>query len=223
MKTVVELPDTFDKTARKRAEDFDAWFAGSKVVGKNGEPLVVYHGTDKDFDIAHFNPFTHFGSAEAADNVASVLHSMACVPRMQKHFARIYPVYLSIQNPLSVPDFGSDTPHCIRNKLEVVLPERPSIRSAYEFLCDLTAHVSMDNFSEFKDYILKNPSWKDTLIGLLKEAGYDGFEYTNKVENRGSRSFMNFYAVQVRPALGLIGVNTGHSRYLSKNKYKTIR
>lgn len=31
------------------AMDFDAWFAGSKVVDDYGNPLLVYHGTNKDF------------------------------------------------------------------------------------------------------------------------------------------------------------------------------
>ena len=32
-----------------RTENFQRWFDGSKVVDENGEPLVVYHGTDADF------------------------------------------------------------------------------------------------------------------------------------------------------------------------------
>ena len=33
-------------------EEQDSWFQGSKVVDENGEPLLVYHGTN-----AHFNQF----------------------------------------------------------------------------------------------------------------------------------------------------------------------
>ena len=29
--------------------NFHAWFDGSKVVDKNGNPLVVYHGTNSKF------------------------------------------------------------------------------------------------------------------------------------------------------------------------------
>ena len=30
--------------------NFDRWFAGSKVVNKDGNPLIMYHGTQQDFD-----------------------------------------------------------------------------------------------------------------------------------------------------------------------------
>lgn len=35
--------------ARINNEKFMSWFQGSKVVDDKGEPLLVYHGTDKDF------------------------------------------------------------------------------------------------------------------------------------------------------------------------------
>lgn len=39
------------KSAKQQAkENFDKWFEGSKVVDESGEPLVVYHGTNADFD-----------------------------------------------------------------------------------------------------------------------------------------------------------------------------
>jgi hypothetical protein len=47
---------------RKATESFNRWFGNSKVVDKNGEPLVVYHGTDRpDFDI--FNPASWFSDS----------------------------------------------------------------------------------------------------------------------------------------------------------------
>ena len=51
---------------------FRAWFANSKVVDENGEPLVVYHGSH--FDISSFKRTRgahfgfHFGDQEAANN-----------------------------------------------------------------------------------------------------------------------------------------------------------
>ena len=40
----------------QKAENFAKWFGDSKVVDKNGNPLVVYHGTNADFD--EFKPTT---------------------------------------------------------------------------------------------------------------------------------------------------------------------
>jgi hypothetical protein len=35
--------------SRINKEKFKSWFQGSKVVDSNGDPLLVFHGTDKDF------------------------------------------------------------------------------------------------------------------------------------------------------------------------------
>lgn len=35
---------------RTKTEAFKKWFGDSKVVDENGEPLVVYHGTNRSFD-----------------------------------------------------------------------------------------------------------------------------------------------------------------------------
>ena len=40
----------------QKADNFAKWFRDSKVVDKNGNPLVVYHGTSADFD--EFKPTT---------------------------------------------------------------------------------------------------------------------------------------------------------------------
>jgi len=37
-------------TKPTESKEFKSWFGESKVVGEDGEPLVVYHGTDQDFD-----------------------------------------------------------------------------------------------------------------------------------------------------------------------------
>jgi diguanylate cyclase (GGDEF)-like protein len=44
--------------------NFASWFAGSKVVDENGDPLEVYHGTTHDFDqfsTVYTNPENYFG------------------------------------------------------------------------------------------------------------------------------------------------------------------
>src|SRR5690606_2634929 len=49
----------------KRTESpyFKKWFGDSKVVDDEGKPLVVYHGTDKDFEA--FEPRTRKGEQMA--------------------------------------------------------------------------------------------------------------------------------------------------------------
>jgi hypothetical protein len=51
LKPEAERTTTESKSLRDRATaNFKRWFGDSKVVDKNGEPLVVYHGTDKAFN-----------------------------------------------------------------------------------------------------------------------------------------------------------------------------
>lgn len=47
--TIVENAQLTDTLA------FKNWFRNSKVVDSDGDPLVVYHGTGKDFDIFDAN------------------------------------------------------------------------------------------------------------------------------------------------------------------------
>lgn len=96
---------------------FKKWFKNSKVVNKDGSPLVVYHGTDKIFSI--FKPGTRGSntgapSAEAgyfftSRKATAEYYSRGKYPNREsarEHHASptVLPVYLSIQNPL-VHDF----------------------------------------------------------------------------------------------------------------------
>ena len=40
----------YEVAAKTHSKSFKEWFGDSKVVDKNGQPLVVYHGTDKTFN-----------------------------------------------------------------------------------------------------------------------------------------------------------------------------
>lgn len=100
---------------------FNEWFKNSKVVDKNGDPLVVYHGTKRDFDT--FAPKSHREDTEGYyfsadpkyanvfmgyDNEEEDLHQSTKRqingPNIGKISPSIVPVYLSLQNPFIVDD-----------------------------------------------------------------------------------------------------------------------
>ncbi|MCP4127349.1 MAG: hypothetical protein GY753_09835 [Gammaproteobacteria bacterium] len=97
----------------QRTPAFDAWFSGSKVVDENGEPLVVYHGTDAaEFDAFEPNaPTTYTGTTEfegiyfsgEQDKAASYARPGG---RREKGGGRqrVVPVYLDMKNPLDITD-----------------------------------------------------------------------------------------------------------------------
>jgi ADP-Ribosyltransferase in polyvalent proteins len=88
--------DVLCETAANNPE-FAKWFAGSKVVDKNGKPLVCFHGTTAKKLITPGEK-SHFGTYTAANaRLASKQNSI---------YQSIYPVYLRIINPIELPDYG---------------------------------------------------------------------------------------------------------------------
>ncbi len=90
--------------------EWKAWFEGSKVVDKDGAPLVMFHGTSKDIDFKSFRIGQRgtFFSADpeeasmyATDNESNDLkfdHRTGRYARVNTA-PRVIPAYLSIKNP----------------------------------------------------------------------------------------------------------------------------
>jgi len=88
--------------------EFKKWFAESKVVDKNGAPMIVYHGTRMNFDAFDLsflgssikNPTTCFGFFFTEDREDALYWAN----RSKKPFPpKILSVYLSIKNPKVIP------------------------------------------------------------------------------------------------------------------------
>ena len=90
---------------------FRRWFDGSKVVDKNGDPLVLWHATKSSRDFATFDMTrmrcvgAHFGSRRAAEQIVSPSNFDANDP---KHSARVQPYYLRVVNPLGPVEDDTD-------------------------------------------------------------------------------------------------------------------
>ena len=88
--------------------EFKRWFGDSKVVDANGEPLVVYHATTKDFD-------TFDTTRRALAGEGSFFS-----PTPANNFARgdggnIMPVYLSLKNP-KILNYGRDSDDILKQQ-----------------------------------------------------------------------------------------------------------
>jgi hypothetical protein len=78
---------------------FKRWFGDSKVVDKSGNPLVVYHGTDKDFKEFDLNR-SGSGSGQYLGKGFYFAQSAGVADAFAgEDSARVMPVYLSIKNP----------------------------------------------------------------------------------------------------------------------------
>lgn len=82
----------FQGQLKTDTEAFKKWFGDSKVVDTDGNPLVVYHGTDQNIEefqgVSWFTP-----DAKDASSYADVLTPNA------PHNPNVLPVYLSIKKP----------------------------------------------------------------------------------------------------------------------------
>lgn len=88
---------------------FKKWFGDSKVVDADGKPLVVYHGTAKDFD-SFDNKKTganDLGLWGRGHYFAASAETASSYALRQGDGARVIPAYVSIKNPM-VLRTGSD-------------------------------------------------------------------------------------------------------------------
>ena len=116
MREIINIVETSGGASRTPA--FKQWFGNSKVVDKNGDPLVVYHGTGDVFDVFNTNGGTgktngtggFFSSSPDTASTYSVGHS-----------GNVMPVFLSLQNP-AVIDGGGVNWDRLGKKTRAALP-----------------------------------------------------------------------------------------------------
>jgi len=163
-----------------RTPKFKAWFGdwendpqnASKVLDENGEPLVVYHGTTKDFNVFKSGEFgSHFGNKSQAEFVIW----------RNKYLGwdnRLISAYLNIRNPLMMVD-----------------------RARWQ-TSNILRSLSRDGIIDKSDYDKEKYVDDETAKSLLKEKyGFDGISYYNKVEGKGL-SYITFYPNQIKLADG---------------------
>jgi hypothetical protein len=92
--------------------EFKRWFGDSKIVDDDGRPMVVYHSTGSDF--TSFREGQHFGTQRQSNQiitgktqVTEARQRLGMEPESPTEY-RTIPVYLKIENPLRVEDFGGN-------------------------------------------------------------------------------------------------------------------
>lgn len=182
--------------------DFKTWFGKSKVVDANGNPKKMYHGTNAD--PKDFRAGSHFGTAEAANERAETLRdfSVNIVKRPPGQF-QVIPVYLSIRNPLRMPDLASvDTfGNPLDDNGESTHPDgTPSSWEGEGNLMEQLNNMGIFRGDDFWDHQYAST---EEILALLEERGYDGIVYKNDVEDRGQDSYIIFHPEQARLVFGV--------------------
>ena len=155
----------------ERAENFKNWFGDSKVVDDAGEPITLYHGTDKDFDffdrgkVQERFPFsfgTHLTNdpTEAstyADSIANAAVDFDPTRKFSKptrEGAAVYPVNASAKNPLVI---NTDQP----------IPSMEADLNRSEIIKQIVASRKTDN--PYDSVIIKTPDGQMNVITFEPE------------------------------------------------------
>jgi N12 class adenine-specific DNA methylase/predicted RNA methylase len=188
-----------------RSKYFKKWFGDSKVVDDSGKPIVVYHGTTADFSA--FAPSMevddigfHFGNRYQAEarlehkaQFRAAKEGRGFTTKAEDYTGvNMMPVYLSIKNPLVLPDSGTWGASSIATVMELK-PKQIDSRLT-------KAQREKIKAIGYSERINKTPKLKEYLQGL----GYDGIQYKNEHEG-GGLSYIAFEPEQVKSATGNVG------------------
>ena len=155
--------------------NFKKWFGNSKVVDKEGKPLVVYHGTKSNveyFDIKKFGAsdqglvgkgfyFTYSGH-EAGEYSLNTQYGKG-------ENSNVIPCYVSLQKPFLIT--------------QGVLPDGRTLRD-----------ISQDTMNGRGGYSLRKE---------IEGKGYDGIIFTDRAGE--IRHVVSWYSTQIKSAIGNIG------------------
>jgi hypothetical protein len=140
--------------------EFKRWFGESKIVDAEGNPRVMYHGTGAEFEKfrrSRSDVGMHFGTAEQAND------RLAYTAKGDDTQPSVVPVYLSIKNPMRLPDVGA------WNQYNV-------------------AHHLLEKFPQDRDRISRLNSPK-AIREYIQSKGHDGIVYRNTGESGGSEPY----------------------------------
>lgn len=148
-----------DEVLGRRNERFQSWFGQSKIVDADGKPLMLYHGTTKDFPAFRTGSElgAHFGTIEQANSMVTGASSGE----------NIKPVYLNIVNPLRLEDRGDFSAAEVADQL-------------------MELGIELINGSGFPSRTqidhMGSEDGHRMLQSIIKANGYDGIVYLNRRE-----------------------------------------
>lgn len=117
---------------------FKAWFGDSKVVDENGEPLVVYHGTNSSFQEFLHSKIGSHGTAFGKGFYFTADYNTA---KGYSNTGNVIEVYLNIRNPLSKDSKGFS-----KKELSLIINK----------LIDLEMQEYGDDIESYKDTFISN-------------------------------------------------------------------
>ena len=171
--------------------EFKAWFKGSKVVNENGDPLVVYHGTSKEFsefskekigsnlDTGDWGKGFYFGDKPKAEEYGK----RSANPEAWK----TKPFYIDIKNPLVLSG---------PRKEEILTPDHPWTSVLKKMFGKEIIDRAIEDELDIPS-LIRGEIGSDKFAETLKENGYDGVIRKYK---EGSYEIIPFDPEQIKSA-----------------------
>lgn len=161
---------------------FKRWFGDSKVVDENGDPLVVYHGSDNSFSAFEMGRQTQRYVAMAQlERQSQGAFFSPIKDDAESYGGDVRAFYLSVERPLENPNQIADGERSAQLKSDIEYIFGPAIdESGYIDTDGGVSRIPVDAKGLWIDevmpegmvdwYLLDNPE----VVARLKERGYDG-------------------------------------------------
>jgi hypothetical protein len=193
---------------------FKKWFGDSKVVGKDGKPLVVYHGTNKTEDGEAFKIMDAYSSNYGLFGQGSYFTEDPGIASSYTEKGKgtspsVYPVYVAIRNPIDM-DVQAN-----RAQWEHGYPDVDF--DAYHEGGDMNESFYRAAEEHFREEGYERWEGAEAMQDGLRRMGYDGITHIGgariKSDSTKHRVWIAFDPEQVKSATG----NNGEYRPDSPN------
>jgi hypothetical protein len=181
----------------KFTEAFWRWFGGSKVVDEDGKPLVVYHGTPNgeffEFEKGRPGTTTFIGIPVKTQRhgfffAEDKAFSQSFAEQGDSRTGAVMSVYLSIKNPLRMPEIG-----VLQTDIEKLVAQGVDRKWLEEHAGNIR-----ETWEAFDD---EQGAW---FVERIKQAGYDGVYFTelNEATDQPADVWVAFEPTQIKSATG---------------------
>lgn len=190
--------------------EFKGWFGDSKVAD------MQYHWTRNNFDaFEQWGTFgNHFGSQKAAEDRSFRVRARERQLSNPDEGGHVMPVWLSIKNPLKTADAGNwmdstsvitaltaskDLPDAVKRELRQYQAELNDEKASFD-----ESMVDVPDGERYADWMSnwtmsrENRYALEELRRIVEDAGFDGVEYRNEVEDAGKSSYIALRPEQIK-------------------------
>lgn len=214
---------------------FKNWFGDSKVVDEKGKPLVVHHGTDKDFNVFDYTKIGTQGRSEGAGFYFTPNKEIA------EGYGKTKDYYLTIKKPLNYDSPNFSKPQ-IQNILKTIAEEESRLNGTTirdGFLSNY-GDVETEGLNKVLKEATNLSSADETAVDFMsslvgsgvdiqlvnkavnKVTGYDGI-HSKGFSNQGTDPiYVAFFPEQIKLAKGNEGTFDPNNPDISKLKNQEV-